>query len=350
MSGLVEVVDAGVAVTIQDRGRFGYRSIGVPVSGALDPVLLAAANTLLDNAPDAAGLEVLLSGPGLKAVSGTVRIALAGEIGAKVVRAKGTVLQVMPWQTATLFPGDVVQIGTVTRGVAYVGITGGVDVPLQLGSRSTYLRAALGGVNGRAIAIGDRLRCDSLRRDPWLEYCSSSPFDHAEGPIRVILGPQQDHFTPEAVAGFLSQPYRVTRDMDRMGMRLEGPLLTHNERGAEIVSDGVTPGAIQVPANGQPIVLLADCQTSGGYPKIATVIRADLARLGHARPGNEIRFQSVTHAEAARALQARGEAFALWTECIRSFRPPGVIDEAALYAGNLISGVVRGDEPSPVSH
>lgn len=350
MSGLVEVVDAGVAVTIQDRGRRGYRSIGVPVSGALDPLLLAAANALLGNPPDAAGLEVCLGGPGLKAVSGTVRIALAGEVEAKVVRGKGTVLKVLPWQTATLFPGDVAQIGAVTRGIAYVGITGGFDVPLQLGSRSTYPRAALGGVRGRAIAVGDHLPCSALHRDPWLESCSPAPLPRAEGPVRVILGPQDEHFTPGALAAFLAEPYQVTRDMDRMGMRLEGPRLTHNERGAEIISDGVTPGAIQVPANGQPIVLLADCQTSGGYPKIATVIRADLGRLGHLKPGSEIRFRSVTQAEAADALRAQTGSFARWTEGLQSFRPPGAIDEVALYGGNLVSGVVRGDEPGAVAH
>lgn len=345
MSGLLEVVDGGLAVTVQDCGRKGYRDIGVPLSGALDPFCLAAANALLGNAPDAAALEVVLSGPSLKAVSGTVRVALGGAVEGKLVGSKGSVLKVPAWHTATLFPGDSIQIGGVARGVAYVAVSGGVEVPLQLGSRSTYQRAALGGVQGRALATGDRLPCARLDGDPWLEYRNPEPPLHADGPIRVILGPQDEHFTAEALANFLGQPYRVSRDMDRMGMRLEGPALAHSALGAEIVSDGVTPGAIQVPANGLPIVLLADCQTSGGYPKIATVIRADLGRLGHLRPDDEIRFQSVTHAEAVRALQARSEALARWVGAVQSFRPPGVIDEAALYGGNLISGALRGDEP-----
>jgi biotin-dependent carboxylase-like uncharacterized protein len=344
MSGVVEVVDTGLAVSIQDRGRTGYRNIGVPVSGALDPVLMAAANALVGNASEAAVLEVGLSGPSLKALSGTARVGLSGEMGAQIVNTRGQVLKVAPWQTATLFPGDIIRIGGVSHGVGYVALSGGVQVPAQLGSRSTYLRAAIGGVQGRAPKVGDRLQCEAVRGDPWLESRGRAPWHHERGPIRVILGPQEDHFTPQAVASFLTRPYAVTRDMDRMGLRLEGEKLAHNEKGAEIVSDGVAPGTIQVPANGQPIVLMADCQTSGGYPKIATVIRADLPRLAHLRPGDELRFVAVSHAEAATALREQVRRLAEWNSAIQTFRPPGVIDEAALYGANLICGAVRGDE------
>lgn len=345
MSAIVEVVEAGLAVSIQDRGRTGYRKLGVPVSGALDPGLMAAANALLGNAAEAAVLEVCLGGPALKALSGTVRVSLAGEFGAQVVSSRGRVLKVLPWQTATLFPGDVIRIGGVVQGVGYVGITGGFQVPLQLGSRSTYRRAGIGGIDGRPLAVGDRFPCDHLSGDPWLEYCGGAAWQREDAPIRVILGPQEDHFTAHALATFLGRPWQVTRDMDRMGIRLEGEPLVHGELGAEIVSDGVAPGSIQVPANGQPIVLMADCQTSGGYPKIATVIRADLPRLAHVRPGDEIHFVAVSHAEALIALREEARRLARWTESIASFRPPGVIDEAALYGGNLVSGAVRGDEP-----
>ncbi|WP_407278538.1 biotin-dependent carboxyltransferase family protein [Aromatoleum evansii] len=344
MSAVLEIIDAGLAVSVQDRGRTGYRNIGVPVSGALDPVLMAAANALVGNPSDVAVLEVGLSGPSLKALSGTVRVGLSGEMGAQLVNTRGQVLKVAPWQTATLFPGDVIRIGGVSHGVGYVALSGGVQVSGQLGSRSTYLRAAIGGVQGRAPKVGDRLQCDAVRGDPWLEFRARAPWHHDTGPIRVLLGPQEDHFTREAVENFLSQPYAVTREMDRMGLRLDGEKLAHNEKGAEIVSDGVAPGTIQVPANGQPIVLMADCQTSGGYPKIATVIRADLPRLAHVRPGDELRFVAVSHAEAAAALREQVQRLAGWVGMIQSFRPPGVIDEAALYGANLICGAVRGDE------
>ncbi len=349
MSATVEVVEAGLAVTIQDRGRTGYRNIGVPVSGALDPGLMAAANALLGNAADAAVLEVCLGGPALKALSGTVRIALAGELSAQVVNSRGRLLTVLPWQTATLFPGDVIRIGGVAHGVGYVGISGGFQVAPQLGSRSTYLRAAIGGVDGHALTVGDRLHCELVSGDPWLESCGALPWAQEDGPIRVMLGPQDDYFTEASLQAFLGTPYRATREMDRMGIRLDGEKLIHNERGAEIVSDGVAPGSIQVPANGQPIVLMADCQTSGGYPKIATVIRADLCRLAHVRPGDEIRFAAVDHAQALAALRQQAQNLGRWVAAIASFRPPGVVDEAALYGGNLISGAVRGDEPAAVA-
>lgn len=344
MNAIVEVIDAGLAVSVQDRGRTGYRNIGVPVSGALDPVLMAAANALVGNASQAAVLEVGLGGPSLRAISGTVRVGLSGEMGAQLVNTRGQVLKVAPWQTATLLPGDVLRVGGVSHGVGYVALSGGVQVAEQLGSRATYLRAAIGGIEGRAPRVGDRLQCEAVRGDPWLESRARAPWHHETGPIRVILGPQEDHFTPEAVASFLTRPYAVTRDMDRMGLRLDGEKLAHNEKGAEIVSDGVAPGTIQVPANGQPIVLMADCQTSGGYPKIATVIRADLPRLAHLRPGGELRFVAVSHAEAAKALREQVQRLAGWVGEIQTFRPPGVIDEAALYSSNLICGAVRGDE------
>lgn len=344
MSACVEVVESGIAVTLQDRGRTGYRRIGVPVSGALDPILMAAANALLGNDAAATVLEICLSGPALKAVSGTLRVALAGDLGAQVLSSNGRLLKVQPWETATLFPGDVIRIGSVGRGVAYVGLSGGVQVPSQLGSCSTYLRAGIGGYQGRALRVGDRLPCAPLSGDPWLEFRGAGGIAHEAGPIRVIPGPQDEYFTPAALVDFFTTPYRVSRDMDRMGMRLEGRALAHNEKGAEIVSDGVTPGSIQVPPNGLPIVLMADCQTSGGYPKVATVIRADLPRLAHVRPGDEIRFAAVDHATAQSALRLQAAALQRWIGEIESFRPPGVIDEVALYGGNLVSGAIRGDE------
>lgn len=341
MSCLVEVIDAGLGNCIQDAGRTGYRSIGVPLSGAADPILLACANRLAGNHPASAALEIGLVGPRLQAVSGTVRVALAGAVSARVIRTNGTVLDVPAWRTATLFHGDSIAVGSPRGGVAYLAISGGFRVPEQLGSRATYVRARLGGIEGRAIAARDRLPCAAASGDPWLEFRSDSPFEYGNGPIRVILGPQDDYFEAEALAAFLGGEYRVSRDCDRMGMRLDGPVLRHRaDKGADIVSDGVVPGAIQVPADGRPIVLLADAQTVGGYPKIATVIAADLPRLAHLVPGAALRFATVTVAEARAAWRARTAALAAWYAAIVSFRPPGVVDEAALYSENLISGMI----------
>lgn len=341
MTCLVEVIDAGIGNCIQDAGRLGYRSIGVPLSGAADRLLLACANRLLGNHDAEAGLEIALVGPRLQAVSGTVRVALAGAITARVIRRDGGLLDLAGWQTATLSPGDAIALGAAQDGVAYLAISGGFAVPQQLGSRSTYARAKLGGVGGRALATGDMLPCDGVSGDPWLEYRSDEPFEHPGGPLRVILGPQDDYFDPAALAVFLGEQYTVSRETDRMGMRLHGPALTHRaNQGADIVSDGVAPGAIQVPANGLPIVLLADAQTVGGYPKIATVIGADLPRLAHLAPGAPLRFAAVTVAEARALYRDQAAAFAAWCAKIVSFRPPGVIDEAALYSTNLVSGMI----------
>jgi len=341
VSGILEVVEAGVGNAIQDAGRPGYRSIGVPLSGAADPVLLACANRLLGNAPGEAGLEMSLVGPRLQAAAGTVRVALAGTVTARLVRSNGTMRDIAPWQTVTLFPGDAIAVGAPGEGVAYLAVSGGFRVPAQLGSRATYPRARLGGVAGRALARGDRLPCGTVSGDPWLEYRAEAPFAHPAGPIRVVLGPQDDHFDAAALDTFLDGDYTVTREADRMGMRLDGPRLAHRpDKGADIVSDGVVPGAIQVPADGRPIVLLADAQTVGGYAKIATVIRADLPRLAHCAPGATLRFAPVTIEEGRAAWRAQAETFAAWYARIASFRPPGVIDEAALYANNLVSGMI----------
>ena len=192
---------------------------------------------------------------------------------------------------------------------------------MQLGSRSTYQRALIGGIDGQPIVTGNLLPCSAQRFRPFRET-QAAAWSHGEGPIRVMLGPQAGHFKPEAVHALLTSEYCVTPQMDRMGVRLEGPALSHlRPEDADIVSDGVTPGAMQVPGNGQPIILLADCQTVGGYPKIATVISADLPRLGQIRPGENIRFAAVGAAEARQALLAREAQWQAWADRVSPLVP-----------------------------
>jgi len=340
VKAMIEVSDGGFGNAIQDAGRFGSRSIGVPVSGAADRVLLACANLLLGNDPAAAAIEVTLAGPRLKALEGEVRCALAGGIDARLLRGDGSQLEVAGWQTVTLRPGDTLAVGSA-RGPGYLAISGGCLVAPQLGSRSTYARAGLGGVDGRLLRSGDCIACAPLQGDPWLEFRAGSAFAHPAGPLRVIAGPQQEAFTEEALQIFYGQEFEVTRELDRMGIRLAGPPLGHRpECGADIVSDGITPGAIQVPGNGQPIVLGPDCQTVGGYAKIATVISADLPRLAHLVPGERLRFAAVSQTEARRAWRDQQATLDDWRAAIESFRPPGAVDEAALYSTNLVSGIV----------
>lgn len=346
MSGLLEVVDGGFGNTLQDGGRPGYRSMGVPLGGAADSLLLACANLLAGNPELAPGLELGPAGLRLRVLAGPLRCALAGAAGARLLRSSGGQQDLPPWHTATLLPGDILAVGS-PRGPAYLAVSGGFRVPPQLGSCATYARAGLGGVDGRALAGGDPLPCGAAQGEAGLEYRAPA-FTQAPGPLRVILGPQDDHFSPEALARFLAGPYIVTRDLDRMGIRLEGPRLEHRpDKGADIVSEAVAPGAIQVPASGQPILLGPDCQTVGGYPKIATLIQADLPRLAHLAPGQAVVFTAVGQAEARRAYRELQAALAAWRGAIAGFRPPGVLDLDALGSRNLVSGMIdaRGEHP-----
>lgn len=322
MRGLLEVIDAGIGNSIQDRGRFGFRHMGITVSGCLDEPLTRCANALVGNAPnaDCACIEIRAVGPKLQVTSGPVRMALAGEISATLHTAGGGALAVTPWRSFTLAIGDVLAVATLPAGVAYLALAGGIDSPRQLGSRSTYERAMIGGIDGRVIAVGNRLACRIVAS---AQGESQAPrWRLADDPLRVVLGPQNDHFKQQAVALLLGSDYVVTNQRDRMGMRLEGAPLEHiTPAAADIVSDGVTPGAIQVPGNGQPIILLADCQTVGGYPKIATVICADLPRLAQLRPGQAVRFAAVSRVAARQVLLEREAQWQAWAGRIGVIAP-----------------------------
>ena len=318
MNGLIEVINAGLGNSIQDAGRFGYRHMGITISGCLDVLQARCANTLVGNEVGAACIEIRVLGPVLQVRQGPVRMAVAGNLTPKVRRADGRLEEWPAWTSATLDAGDVLECGTVRGGVGYVAVSGGITTPMQLGSRSTYQRALIGGIDGRLLMNGNRLPCGALA-DRHSGELTASPWIHGNEPVRVMLGPQQGHFKPESVQNFLTEEFKVTPQMDRMGMRLEGKALVHlTPESADIVSDGVTPGVIQVPGNGQPIILLADCQTVGGYPKIATVISADLPRLAQFRPGDGIRFQAVDAQEAKAVLLEREARWRAWAQSVWS--------------------------------
>lgn len=341
MSGALEVVQPGIGSTVQDGGRHGHRHQGVPLSGWLDAPLAQAANALVGNDMGAAVLELRGVGTTLRIRRGPVRVALAGRVGAQRVTSDGIRTPLHAWQSATLHEGDTLQLGGADSGCAYLAVGGGIAVTPAFGSRSSYWRAGLSGVLGRAFQPGDLLPCGVADGQDPREWRCRSPWTTDEGPVRVIPGPQDDHFTAEALASFYVQAWEASTAQDRMGLRLQGAALTHSgPDAADIVSDGVTPGVIQVPANGQPIVLLADGQTVGGYPKIATVISADLPRLAHLRPGTHVRFEAVTPPQAQAARAAQRERWQRWRAGLEAFLPAGSIDEAALYSRNLISGML----------
>lgn len=336
----LKVLIPGLHTTVQDLGRIGYQALGVPVSGALDRVGLRLANALVGNSQNTAALELLFSGPRFEVIAERLRVAVAGA-GASLVIGDNE-RRIPACESATLLRGQIAEI--VLSGeasIAYLAVEGGIAVPLVLGSAATYVRAGLGGFEGRALRPGDVVPLSLDRASDRAEQ--RLPFPPASGredPIRVVLGPQQDHFTFAAREALCQAEFRVSQQADRMGMRLDGPPL-HHRAGWDIVSDAIATGAIQVPGSGQPIVLLADHQTTGGYPKIGTVISADLPVLGRRRPGDTIRFTAVEVEEAERLARTAELEMAAF---VAAFEPvpaaAGGIDRAGLYTANLISGVV----------
>jgi biotin-dependent carboxylase-like uncharacterized protein len=225
---------------------------------------------------------------------------------------------------------------------AILSIAGGLDVDAVMNSRSTYLRGGFGGLEGRAFRSGDVLHVSPADPDAGdLELVGALPY--GEGPIAVMLGPQADYFDAANIERFLTAEYEVMTDSDRMGMRLNGPPLSH-ARGYDIVTDGVVNGSIQVPGSGLPMVLLSDRQTVGGYPKIATVISSDLPRLATTRPGQRLTFRAVTAAEAVAARRSQVERLDALLRSLREVRRTGPVNMERLYCENLISGVAEPDD------
>jgi biotin-dependent carboxylase-like uncharacterized protein len=213
------------------------------------------------------------------------------------------------WTTLRLAAGDTLRVGAARAGVrVYIAVGGGVDVPVALGSRATYLRGRLGGLEGRALRRDDVLPVGAATPAPARRVRPAAvPAWTGDVALRVVLGPQADRFTDEGIATFLGEPYEMLPQSDRMGARLRGPRIAHT-RGHDIVSDGIALGAIQVPGDGQPIVLLVDRQSTGGYTKIATVCSFDIDRLAQLKPGQRVRFAAVAVAEAHRLRRERAAA------------------------------------------
>jgi biotin-dependent carboxylase-like uncharacterized protein len=339
MSPGLQVIAPGLHSTIQDLGRRGYQDIGVPLSGALDRIGLTLANALVGNAANATALEILVQGPLLEVVAASVRVALVGADGGLVIEGERTV---PAGQSARLTRGQKIGVGTLGKCFcAYLAVEGGFDIAPCLGSAATYTRNRLGGLEGRALEAGDLLPVRSNEADVRPELALGQAYDPGfDQSIRVVLGPQQDYFTADAVNTFLSAAYAVSAQADRMGFRLDGPKLAH-AKGYDIVSDGIVAGAVQVPGSGQPIVMLADAQTTGGYAKIATVISADVPAIARRRPGAPVRFAAVTQAEAEDIRREQEDNLGNWISRLQTVREATAVDTAVLEASNLIDGVVN---------
>ncbi|KFG67392.1 biotin-dependent carboxyltransferase family protein [Microvirga sp. BSC39] len=335
------VKSCGPMTALQDRGRFGYQGFGVSPSGAMDRRALAMANVLVGNSPDMGTIEFVNLGGAFTAEGGDLRLAVAGAGASASI--DGTPLP--PLTSFMLREGQTLEVGHPRTGTfAYLAVAGGLAVEPQLGSLSFHLRSRLGGLKGAPLQAGSHLPCRP-------EVQAGEPMQltvdliEETGPLRVMLGPQDDYFTPDSIRLFLESEFTISPQADRMGFQLTGPKLEH-AKGFNIVSDGIVDGHIQVPGSGQPIVLMRDRQTAGGYPKIATVISADLARFAQMRSGTKVRFRAVERDEAVAAARQLRD----WIASLSSQLTPVRFDLTTehLLSRNLIGGTV--DALSPASH
>jgi biotin-dependent carboxylase-like uncharacterized protein len=322
---------AGPYSTVQDMGRTGHQSVGVPESGALNRYALKLGNQLVGNPDHAAGIEICMGGVTV-VMNSTRRIALTGTLHSTflITDTYGHQMEIKANRSVTVRAGLSITIHALSdTNTAYLAISGGIGSPLLYQSRSTSPNAMIGGWQGRCIVDGDQLPLLHDTSTDTSEWMIETPDIFAPKDIfRVVMGPQDNRFTEQAIKTFLSSEYTVSPLLNRMGMRLDGDQLMHIDN-ADIASDGIVTGSIQVPGDGMPIILLADHQTTGGYTKIATVIQADIPALSSRKSGQIVRFTAVSVDEAETlSRQAEDQFQAMLKQMVA---PSPVIDIASLY-------------------
>lgn len=292
----IRILNGGFLTTVQDMGRYGSQETGMAVSGVMDTRAAALADILVGNDENEAVLEVTMMGPIMEFTEDELIAVTGGDLGAKV---DGNPLP--RYEAVLIKAGQTVSFGGMYGGSrAYMAFAGGLDVPVVMGSRSTNLKAKIGGIEGRKLGAGDEIGFRSPKT--WLPNMAARKLplpelSSREHTLRVVMGPQDDCFTEEGISTFLGSAYTISNEYDRMGCRMEGPVIAH-KNGGDIITDGISFGAVQVPSHGNPIVMMADHQTTGGYTKIANVISVDLPVLAQCMPGMKIHFEKVTVDEA----------------------------------------------------
>ncbi len=310
---MINVKKPGLLTTIQDLGRYGYQKYGVIVSGSMDPLAHKISNRLVGNNENEATLEITLMGPVLQ-FQETTLISICGGDLSPTIDGKPVPLR----RSLLIKAGSVLKFGASRNGCrSYLAIAGGFNVPTVMNSKSTYVRAGIGGMNGRSLQEGDTLEAGPLKKEseniieyllPYLEDSDFTEIDWSissefissyqqKQAIRVIPGTEYDLFSSESRENFINKPFKVSAQSDRMGYRLEGPSL-HLEEAFNMISEAVVFGTIQVPSNGKPIILLADRQTTGGYPRIGYIASVDLPLIAQTKPGEELTFTMVTQEKA----------------------------------------------------
>lgn len=297
----ITILSPGLLTTVQDFGRIGYQQFGVPVSGVVDPRAMSIANILVDNPEDEAVLECTMLGPQIRFNAPNAIAITGGDLGPTIDN------QPIPnYAAIRVEAGQVLRFAGLRSGCrAYIAFAGGLDIAPVMGSRSTYMKAKIGGVEGRKLQKDDVIKFRKPNPDLRglnIRHISPEFVPRLEYKLRVVLGPQDDMFTEHGIGTFLSESYVVTPEFDRMGCRLDGEIIEHKGESGDIISDGIAFGAIQVPTAGKPIIMLSDRQTTGGYTKIANVISADFRILAQLKAGDRVRFAQVSVAAAQDAL------------------------------------------------
>ena len=297
--GKIRFISGGFLTTVQDLGRFGYQQFGMPVSGAMDSYSLQLANWLTGNPRFEACFEITFFGPEIEFLTDAA-IALSGGTIDATVNDQSVSMN----QTHFISKGDVLKTGKVVSGTrTYLSVSGGINVPEVMGSKSTYLRGVIGGFQGRKLAAGDALKIGSPllseKRVVKADFLQHYPDRQT---LRIIPGTEVQRFTLEGIQTFLTETFTIGHLNDRMGYRLSGPAIEHKQ-GADIISSGITTGSIQVPGHGNPIIMTVDHQTVGGYTKMAHVISVDIPKIGQMKAGDQIQFKEVTLKEAGKLLK-----------------------------------------------
>lgn len=301
----IRILSPGLLTTVQDLGRTGYQRTGISPSGAVDRKALKIANILVGNQPGEGALEMTMAGASMEFTEPDVVAVTGGNFEPTINGAPVPTYAAVPVRA-----GDVLALGPAKSGCrAYVAFAGGLNVPVVMGSKSTNLKCGLGGFGGRRLKTGDELPLFAPRAaldKMELRRAEVPEPPGAEAAVRVILGPQDDSFTQAGIRTFLSEAWTVTNRCDRMGCALDGAPVEYRSK-ADIISDGIPFGAVQIPSDGKPIVMLSDRQTTGGYAKIAAVISSDLPVFAQRRPGGRIRFQKISMREAQRVSRVEEE-------------------------------------------
>lgn len=296
----------GPLTTIQDRGRFGFQKFGMPTAGAMDKYSYKIANLLVGNYNEEAVIEYTLKGPKIEFLEDAI-ISITGAKSKVFIDGQ----KIKMWKSHFVKKGSILEISRVEEGLrGYIAFKNGLDLPKIMGSYSTYLRGELGGYKGRKLKNGDKLKLNrKVEKNEFKErkLVKNDRPDFSQKEIRVIMGPQDDYFTNKGISDFLKEEFEVSSQADRMGYRLKGEI--EHKDGADIISDGIAPGSVQVTGDGKAIIMLADRQTTGGYTKIATVITVDLDLVVQKKPGDIITFKKVSLEKAHDLLKKREEFY-----------------------------------------